>query len=99
MRSPRTLWVYILTNRSGTLYVGVTNDLERRAAEHEAEGRGARKSFAGRYDLDRVVYAEPFDDARAAIAREKQLKGWRRAKKVALITSANPTWRELRGAA
>ena len=89
MRSPKTFWVYILTNRSGTLYIGVTNDLARRSAEHEADADGERRSFAGRYDVGRV-YAEPCDTARDAIAREKQLKGWRRAKKVALVSAANP---------
>ena len=72
MSAPRTYWAYILTNRSGTLYVGVTNDLERRMAEHAAGGVG---SFTGRYALDRLVYAEPYPSVRDAIAREKQLKG------------------------
>ena len=93
MSAPRTYWVYILTNRSGTLYVGVTNDLERRMAEHAAGGVG---SFTGRYALNRLIYAEPYPDVRDAIARGKQLKGWRRAKKVALINAANPGWRDLR---
>lgn len=88
-----TYWVYILTNRSGTLYVGVTNDLARRLAEHAASGD---ETFAGRYHLDRLVYAEPYPDVRDAIRREKQLKGWRRIKKVALVNSANPAWRDLR---
>ena len=95
MRAPRTYWVYVLTNRSGTLYVGVTNDLEQRTAEHAASGE---ETFAGRYALDRLVYAEPYTDVRDAIAREKQLKGWRRAKKVALVNRANPAWRDLRSA-
>ena len=94
MGTPRTYWVYLLTNRSGTLYVGVTNDLARRLAEHAA---GGAASFTGRYALDRLVYAEPYPDIRDAIAREKQLKGWRRAKKVALVNAANPAWRDLRG--
>ena len=96
MGTPQTYWVYILTNRSGTLYVGVTNDLERRLAEHAT---GGAASFTGRYALDRLVYAEPYPDVRDAIAREKQLKGWRRAKKVALVNAANPAWRDLRGGA
>ena len=93
--SPRkTYWVYLLTNRSGTLYVGVTNNLERRLAEHAA---GGEERFTGRYALDRLIYAEPYPDVRDAIRREKQLKGWRRAKKVALVNESNPTWRDLRG--
>lgn len=85
-----SLWVYILTNRSGTLYTGVTNDVERRLAEHW-EGAG----FTGRYAIDRLVYAEEHARAADAIAREKQIKGWRRSKKVALVTSANPNWKDL----
>ena len=95
MRQSKTYWVYILTNRSGTLYVGVTNDLERRMAEHAASGD---ERFTGRYTLDRLIYAEPYPDIRDAIAREKQLKGWRRSKKVSLINAVNPTWRDLRDA-
>ena len=93
MRRGKTYWVYVLTNRSGTLYIGVTNDLERRLAEH-AEGGAER--FTGRYALDRLIYAEDYGDIRDAITREKQLKGWRRAKKVALINANNPSWRDLR---
>ena len=93
MSASRTYWVYILTNRSGTLYIGVTNDLERRMGEHAASGE---ERFTGRYALDRLIYAEPYPDIRDAIAREKQLKGWRRAKKVALVNASNPGWRDLR---
>ena len=89
----RSFWVYILTNRSGTLYVGVTNDLERRLAGHVASGA---ESSAGRYAMDRLIYAEEYPTAREAIAREEQLKGWRRAKKVALVNAQNPAWRDLR---
>ena len=94
MRAARTYWVYILTNRSGTLYVGVTNDLERRLAEHAASGA---ERFTGRYALDRLIYAESYPEARDAIAREKQLKGWRREKKVGLVNASNPGWQDLRG--
>ena len=93
MRAPRAYWVYILTNRSCTLYIGVTNNLERRLAEHATSG-AAR--FTGRYALDRLIHAELYPDVRDAIAREKQLKGWRREKKVALVSADNPTWRDLR---
>ncbi len=86
----RSFWVYILTNHSGTLYTGVTNDLTRRLAEHK-QGDG----FAGRYAIDRLVYAEEHRSPQDAIAREKQIKGWRRSKKVALINAANPRWSHL----
>lgn len=93
MRTPRTYWVYLLTNRSGTLYVGVTSDLERRLAEHAASGS---EQFTGRYAMDRLIYTESYPDVRDAIRREKQLKGWRRSKKVALVNRENPSWRDLR---
>lgn len=84
------LWVYILTNRSGTLYTGVTNDVARRLEEHKA-GSG----FTSRYAVDRLVYVEEHARAVDAIAREKQIKGWRREKKVALINATNPGWADL----
>lgn len=86
----RAYWVYILTNRSETLYTGMTNDLVRRLAEHRA-GAG----FTGRYAIHRLVYAEEYPTAADAIAREKQIKGWTRARKVALVNGANPRWRDL----
>jgi putative endonuclease len=88
-------WVYILTNKPhGTLYVGVTNSLERRVAQHR-DSEGARVSFVHRYGLGRLVYFEDFSDVRDAIAREKQLKGWLRSKKIELIRQANPLWQDL----
>lgn len=96
MARRKTYWVYILTNRSGTLYIGVTSDLERRLAEH---ARGADpNAFTARYAIDRLIYLERFADVGDAIQREKQLKGWRRSKKVALINAINPGWRDLRAA-
>lgn len=86
----RSYWVYILTNRSGTLYTGVTNDLSRRLAEHRS-GSG----FTARYAIGRLIYAEAHPTAADAIAREKQIKGWRRTKKVALVNAANPRWSDL----
>ena len=81
-----------MTNNSGTLYTGVTNDLQRRVFEHKNKlGEG----FSKRYNLTRLVYYELTTDVNSAIAREKQIKGWRRAKKIALIQSINPTWRDL----
>lgn len=85
-------YVYILTNRSKTLYIGVTNDLLRRTHEHK---RAGVPSFTRRYNLDQLVYYETFGDVRAAIRREKQVKGWLRARKIALIESMNPRWEDL----
>jgi putative endonuclease len=84
--------VYILTNRSKTLYVGVTNSLRRRVWEHKS---GIGSEFCKRYKIDRLVYYESFDDVRNAIDREKQIKGWLRMKKIQLIVSVNPSWSDL----
>jgi len=88
----RIYWVYVMTNRTGTLYVGVTNDLQRRMQEHR---EGAVRGFTSRYKLDRLIYCKETNDIQAAIAREKEIKGWRRSKKVRLIESVNPGWRNL----
>ena len=86
-------WVYIMTNRpDGTLYVGVTTDIARRAWEHR---EGTAEGFTRRYSLTRLVYAEPHDDITAAIAREKTIKTWRRAWKTRLIAKNNPDWDDL----
>ena len=85
-------FVYIMASRSRTLYVGVTNDLVRRVAEHRA---GKADSFTSRYQIQRLVFCERFEDVREAIAAEKVIKGWRRQKKVALIDSMNPNWQDL----
>ena len=86
-------WVYIVTNRpNGTLYVGVTSDLARRAWEHR---EGVAEGFTKRYGLKRLVYAERHDDIRAAIQREKNLKHWSRTWKVRLILADNPDWNDL----
>ncbi len=88
-------WVYIMTNRRhGTLYVGVTDDLPARGTAHR-DGRGS--AFVRRYNLIRLVYAEPFPSMEAAITREKALKRWRRAWKCQLIDEANPEWIDLLG--
>jgi len=84
--------VYIMASRSLTLYIGVTRDLYRRTMEHKHH---ALEGFTSQYRVERLVYYERFVDIRAAIAREKQLKGWRREKKIALIRSKNPTWIDL----
>ncbi len=86
-------WVYIMTNRpNGTLYIGVTSDLLKRAWEHR---EGAVDGFTKRYGLKRLVFAERHEDIRAAIQREKTMKHWPRAWKVRLILSQNPDWHDL----
>jgi putative endonuclease len=86
-------YVYIMTNKGhSTLYVGVTNSLVRRVSQHRA---AEVDGFTCRYNLSRLVYFGRFNDIRDAIAREKQLKGWRREKKVALIERDNPAWADL----
>jgi putative endonuclease len=80
-------FVYIVSSRSGTLYIGMTNSIYRRALEHK---RGEIEGFASKYCCNRLVYYEGFDDVHKAIGRKKQLKGWTRAKKIALIESKNP---------
>ncbi len=86
-------WVYIVTNRpDGTLYVGVTSDIGRRAHEHR---EGLMEGFTKQYGLSRLVYMERYEDIRDAIAREKAIKKWRRAWKVRLIRTENPLWEDL----
>jgi putative endonuclease len=85
-------YVYIMASRSRTLYCGVTNDLIRRVHEHRHR---LLPGFTSKYNIDRLVYFETTPDVRAAIAREKQIKGWRREKKLEVIQSANPTWKDL----
>ena len=86
-------YVYIMTNRrDGVLYTGVTNNLKRRAYEHEARLVGG---FTARYNLDRLVYFEVAENPSAAIAREKHIKAGPRQKKIELIEVMNPTWEDL----
>ena len=85
-------YVYIMANRSKMLYTGVTNDLQRRVYEHQHH---LIEGFTSRYQVTRLVYFEETTDVYAAIAREKQIKGWLRAKKMTLIESVNPEWRDL----
>jgi len=92
MRSEKCYFVYIMTNRSKTLYTGITNSLIRRVREHKL---GIGSDFASRYKVDRLVYYERFQDVHNAIEREKQIKGWLRIKKISLIVSVNPAWRDL----
>jgi putative endonuclease len=92
MRTTKIYFVYILSNRSKTLYTGVTGNLIRRVREHKM---GIGSCFAAKYKLDRLVYFERFEDIRNAIEREKRIKGWLRVKKIALIVSINPAWSDL----
>lgn len=84
-------YVYILTCSSRRLYVGVTNNLERRLYEHKNK---IIEGFTKRYNLDQLVYFEQTPDVLSAIGREKQIKGWTRAKKIALIEATNPEWKD-----
>jgi putative endonuclease len=88
----RRYFVYILASRSRTIYVGVTRSLKKRVPEHR-EGRAP--GFTARYRIYRLVYFETYRDAHAAINRGKELKTWRRERKVALIEERNPTWADL----
>jgi putative endonuclease len=90
--SDRSFFAYIMSNRSKTLYTGITNNLRRRVWEHK---NGAGSEFCKRYKLDRLVYLERFQYVGNAIAREKQIKRLLRIKKIALIVSQNPTWSDL----
>ena len=86
-------YVYMLTNwNNSVLYIGVTNDLERRLYEHQHK---LIEGFTEKYNVDKLVYVETTGDVKAAIAREKQLKGWSRAKKNALVAGMNPEWKDL----
>ncbi len=85
-------YVYIMTNHSKTLYTGVTNNLQRRMYEHQHH---LVAGFTSTYHMTRLVYFEETTDVYAALAREKQIKGWMRAKKLALIESVNPEWRDV----
>jgi len=88
----KTYYVYIMTNHSGTLYTGMTNNLERRVHEHKHK---LVPGFASKYNITKLVYYEEENNENAALARVKQIKGWKRAKNVALIESKNPEWKDL----
>ena len=85
-------YVYIMTNRSKTIYTGVTNNLERRVHEHKHK---LVRGFTKKYNITKLVYYDVSSDVLAAIEREKEIKGWLRRKKIALIESVNPDWRDL----
>ena len=88
----KTYYVYIMTNKSGTLYMGMTNSLIRRVTEHKEK---LVPGFTSKYNIGRLIYFAATHDVNAAIAMEKQIKGWRRSKKIALIESMNPAWKDL----
>ncbi len=88
----QNFYIYIMTNKSKTLYVGMTNDLQRRVEEHKQQ---LVKGFTSRYNIDQLVYFETCNSANDAIYREKQLKGLLRSKKIDLIESNNPDWKDI----
>ncbi|MDA1001638.1 MAG: GIY-YIG nuclease family protein [bacterium] len=85
-------FIYILASKSRALYTGVTSDLERRTHIHKSK---SVPGFTAKYKVHRLVYFEETNDVHSAIAREKQIKSWRRSKKVDLIEAVNPTWEDL----
>ena len=92
MRNRHSYYVYIMSSPSRTLYTGVTNNLERRVAEHKERKPG---SFTARYNINRLVYFEEFADINQAIARENEIKQMARRTKLALVELTNPNWRDL----
>jgi putative endonuclease len=88
----RLYFTYIIASRSRTLYVGVTGDLRRRVFQHKQK---THPGFSARYNCNRLVWFEIYSEVSAAIQREKEIKGWTRAKKIALIEVKNPTWEDL----
>ncbi len=92
MRTPKQYYIYILASVSRVLYIGVTNDLVRRIWEHK---EGLAQGFTQQFHIKKLVYYEVTEDVRSAIEREKELKKWRREKKIALIEEMNPMWKDL----
>jgi len=92
VRREYRFYTYILGSISGTLYIGMTNNLARRVWQHKQHEIAG---FTAKYEVDRLLYFESFDDVRTAINREKQLKGWTRQKKIVLIEKLNPSWIDL----
>ncbi len=84
--------VYILGSHTGTLYIGITSNLQFRVRQHEAH---TFRGFTAKYEVDRLLYYETYGEVSTAITREKQLKGWKREKKIALIEKNNPQWKDL----
>jgi len=92
MRRRKTYCVYIMGSITGTLYIGMSSDLYKRVFMHKSH---RLESFSAQYEVDRLLYVESYDDVHKAIAREKQLKGWRRDRKIALFERVNPHWVDL----
>jgi len=92
MQSQNQYHVYIMTNKSGTLYTGVTNNLKKRVFEHKNK---LIPGFTKKYNIACLIYFETFGDVYSAIAREKVIKGWLRKKKIELIRETNPNWKDL----
>lgn len=92
MSKEHNYYVYIMTNKSKTLYTGMTNDLLRRVYEHKHK---LIEGFTKKYNITKLVFFEETSDVNEAIALEKKIKGWTRAKKIALIESQNPNWLDL----
>jgi putative endonuclease len=90
--STKAFWVYILASRNRTLYIGVTNSLQRRVLQHKEK---LVPGFTQKYNVTQLVYFQQFTDIRYAIRREKQIKGWLRSKKIELIETDNPEWEDL----
>ena len=88
----KQFYVYIMASKSGILYTGVTNDIERRVYEHRHK---LVKGFTAKYNITRLVFYEDVEGPENAFRREKEIKGWLRSKKIALIESMNPTWKDL----
>lgn len=92
LRPVRQYYVYIMTNATRTLYTGVTNNIYRRVSEHK---QAKVPGFTAKYHIKRLVYVEVTDNVESALVREKQIKGWKRDRKVKLIESVNPDWKDL----
>ncbi|MFA5130173.1 MAG: GIY-YIG nuclease family protein [Patescibacteria group bacterium] len=92
MQNPGTSYIYIMASETGTIYTGVTNDVESRVFEHKI---GSNKGFTKKYHCKKLVYFKEMDSICDAIAMEKKIKGWCRWKKERLIRSQNPTWNDL----
>jgi len=92
MGTGRQYYVYIMANQSKTLYAGVTGNIKKRIHQHKQK---LVDGFTKKYNIDRLVYYEAFDNVNSAIAAEKTIKGWRREKKIELIQTDNPNWRDL----
>ncbi|MEP7324925.1 MAG: GIY-YIG nuclease family protein [Gemmatimonadota bacterium] len=88
----KTYYVYMMASRSRRLYTGITSDLTKRVYQHQS---GTFEGFSKKYQMTRLVYYETTNDVRVAIAREKQLKGWVRRRKLALVEAENPDWKDL----